>query len=56
MAVESAVAIDGRLERLSETAASRLALAGLERVLKRSLHRREHLPQLKFTLMPTATA
>jgi len=47
MALESAAAVDSELELLSGEWIDRISSAGLERALRRSLHRREHLRKIK---------
>jgi len=46
MALESAEAIDAEVQRLSGELVDQIAAAGFERVLRRYLHRREHLRRI----------
>jgi hypothetical protein len=50
LALESAGAVDAQLEKLSGDIAARIAGAGFERHLRRSLHRREHLRKIEEAL------
>jgi hypothetical protein len=52
MAIENAEAIDTELEGLGEELIDQINGAGFERVLKRSLHRREHLRRIAETIRP----
>jgi hypothetical protein len=46
LALETAAAVDARVLGLEDDSKDRIAAAGLERVLARHIHRREHLPPL----------
>jgi hypothetical protein len=50
LALDSALAVDTQLASMSDELISQLVSAGLERYLKRSLHRREHLLKIKEAL------
>jgi len=50
LAQENAAAIDTEVARLSDEWIGRIDANGFERVLKRSLHRREHLRRLREAL------
>jgi hypothetical protein len=50
LALESASAVDTHLMGISDEFAGRLVSAGLERYLRRSLHRREHLQKIRQAL------
>ena len=50
LAVASAEAVDAEAERVSEALRAAIVAAGHERVLRRSLHRHEHLRQIEETL------
>jgi hypothetical protein len=46
MAIESAEELDTELERLSGELIEQIDAGGFERVLRRAIHRREHLRRL----------
>ena len=50
LALDSALVVDAQLASISDELISQLVSAGFERYLKRSLHRREHLQQIKAAL------
>ncbi len=50
LVIESAEAVDRELEQVNEDLAGRIAAAGLERILHRSMHRRDHLRTLEQAL------
>ena len=50
LAVASATAVDAEADRVSEELCAAIVAAGHERVLRRSLHRREHLRQIEEML------
>lgn len=50
LAVESAAAVDSFIVTIDEEFAERIAAAGFERYLRRSLHRREHLAGIRRAL------
>ncbi|MFN7994355.1 MAG: DinB family protein [Bryobacteraceae bacterium] len=52
LAIESASAVDAYLEAISEGFADQIRSAGMERYLKRSLHRREHVEKIRQILKP----
>ena len=51
LAVAAAAAIDRHLETISPDLRESIASAGGERLLNRSLHRREHLDQIERALL-----
>jgi hypothetical protein len=50
LAVDAAKAIDGMVEKLATAQAGELLRMGLERTLRRALHRREHLDKIERAL------
>ncbi|MGA2181922.1 MAG: DinB family protein [Bryobacteraceae bacterium] len=50
IALESAEEIDAQVERLSSELIDQINAGGFERVLRRSLHRREHLRRIREAL------
>jgi hypothetical protein len=50
LAVASATAVDAEADRVSEKLCAAIVAAGHERVLRRSLHRHEHLRQIEEML------
>jgi len=56
LVLESAAAVDTYLTQISDEFIVRLAAAGLERYLRRALHRREHLSKFKEVLAPQSRA
>lgn len=58
LALDSALTVDSYLTGISDEVAGQLVSAGLERCLRRSLHRREHLQRMREALdgQPAGTA
>ena len=50
LVLESAAAVDSHLERISDQLVEQIRTAGMERYLKRSLHRREHAERIRAAL------
>jgi len=50
LALDSAAAVDAEVSHLTDELAGNIASAGLERYLRRSLHRREHLQRIREAL------
>src|SRR5512140_852181 len=50
MALESAAAVDAELETISDELIEQMVSSGFERLLNRSLHRREHLQKINEAL------
>ncbi len=50
LALKAAEAIDGELEKISPELVEEILGAGQERILRRSLHRREHLDKIEKTM------
>lgn len=58
LALDCALAVDSRLRGINDELVGQLVSAGLERYLRRSLHRREHLQKMRRALdgQPAETA
>jgi hypothetical protein len=50
LALDSATAVDLRVEGIADELRARIVQAGFERILRRSLHRREHLRKIEEAL------
>jgi hypothetical protein len=52
LALDAAAAVDSQLACISDELIEQIVSAGFERILRRSLHRREHLRRIKEALQP----